>query len=495
MRRVSTVPAEVLPMHGHSASLVNGNMHVIGGLVQGAGFNLDVLRYDVVTGKWDKTTKKERTTEEASRYQHSAETFRDTIFVYGGFARQGRLHGDTWQLDTSKLKWQLVTTRGVAPGMRAGHASGIYNNQIYYFGGWSSTGLMNDLYQFNPETSFFTLLSGPSPPYAPLLNLPSHRKDSAICFHDDSLYILGGQGIGTPGPDNWGDVVKTWLVSDKVWVDRPCVLPVKQLQGYCLAQDGDEAIVVGGGVSGFRVCFEGMHGKEIGVVPNVKQRLKAVGMSCCLVGKTGIAVCYGGRTACDGTIHSDVVKLDTRFSEECQDTTAVPVTPARKRQKQSPTSESKTEPLFKEDSRPPSSMEAFHAYNEELDDLYLSRSPLNDHELYHRAVALHTARSPRSVYVQVLSDARNTPTPLPPKKPKRTSCKKYRRQVLSAQVCDPIFRKLVDRPVVSPCVPRVAQQGCRRPIGTLSQEAKIVGEQVSYRVQQTWKRAPRPEHY
>lgn len=65
-------------------------------------------------------------------------------------------------------KWQALTTYGDAPAPRSGSLACLFEDQFYFFGGytWKHGEYYNDLYRFDPRTITWEKLNSKNPPSA-----------------------------------------------------------------------------------------------------------------------------------------------------------------------------------------------------------------------------------------------------------------------------------------------------------------------------------------
>lgn len=135
----------------------------------------DTWVLDVTCGTWTQAT---AAPAPAARARHSLvlDAARERVLLFGGRSRQGSsgpytLYNDVWAFDLRAKSWSAISTSGTAPAARGNSAIVVLRNELFVFGGNTSTsGLsfspQNDTYSLNLETGAWRAVSasGTVPP-------------------------------------------------------------------------------------------------------------------------------------------------------------------------------------------------------------------------------------------------------------------------------------------------------------------------------------------
>lgn len=119
------------------------------------------------------------------RIDHTANLYKDKIYIFGGFDGNLR-YADFYSYDIKQHYWQKIVGLGELPPNRFGHTSVIYNGSLYSFGGWNGHYTMDDIYQYSFETNIWydiKKVKGEKP-------LSRYRHSAVIV--NSKMYIFGG---------------------------------------------------------------------------------------------------------------------------------------------------------------------------------------------------------------------------------------------------------------------------------------------------------------
>lgn len=120
-----------------------------------------------------------------SRSNHTATAANNKLYVFYGLGSTGLLD-DVWCYDPAINLWTQMPTNGPKPEPRAFHSTVTVNNQIYLFaglGGANGTKLFDDAWRYNPMTNTWTQIS----------SLPNGgRYGMATTVVDDQIVAYGG---------------------------------------------------------------------------------------------------------------------------------------------------------------------------------------------------------------------------------------------------------------------------------------------------------------
>ncbi len=238
---------------------VNGKLYLFGasGIVTNVTRN-DLWEYNPATNNWtwlkgDNSSYVQgqygslgvtaSTNMPGGRYGGSSWVANNKLFLFGGgglaaTSTEGNLN-ELWSYDpmTNNFTWikgrNVINKLGIydaplKPGARGGANSWNYNNKFYLMGGEGYdengvSGMMNDLWEFNPATNLWVWLKGSK--FANSLgsfgifdvtavtNLPRARQLSATWTYDNKLYLFGG----TNGYINWWSDTWVFDISTNNW--------------------------------------------------------------------------------------------------------------------------------------------------------------------------------------------------------------------------------------------------------------------------------------
>ncbi|XP_066837080.1 rab9 effector protein with kelch motifs isoform X3 [Anser cygnoides] len=109
-------------------------------------------------------------------FHTSSAAIGDRLYVFGGGdkgaepVRDQQLH----VFDTDDLTWVKIPASGDVPGGRASHASAVFRDHLYIFGGIGPAGTLNTTHKYHIGEQRWTLLQFEAP-------LPAGRLDHAMC--------------------------------------------------------------------------------------------------------------------------------------------------------------------------------------------------------------------------------------------------------------------------------------------------------------------------
>jgi N-acetylneuraminic acid mutarotase len=153
----------------------------------------------------------------------------NSLYLFGGFGYGKTLQGnlnDLWEFNLLTNQWRWLSgsddpdahgtygTRGVAqaantPGGRERASGFVSNGKLYFFGGLSfdesgNFGSLNDLWQYNPVSGFYTWIAGDKEAESAgsygtkgvgsATTKPGARYSSAVALHMGKLMVHGGYG-------------------------------------------------------------------------------------------------------------------------------------------------------------------------------------------------------------------------------------------------------------------------------------------------------------
>mmetsp|Transcript_36696 Transcript_36696/g.96835 ORF Transcript_36696/g.96835 Transcript_36696/m.96835 type:complete len:1159 (+) Transcript_36696:1876-5352(+) len=231
------------------------------------------------------------------RGRHSAVTFANQLFVYGGIGSQGTLQ-DFFVLDLSKwpLSWaQVLPSAGsVWPGPRASAQLVSVGEYLYLFGGLNgaefvSYDFFDDLLRFDPASSSWTKIAD----YTGVP--PSRRYGYGMASLGGVIYVFGGQNTTGPlgGLYAFDPEAKRWAC-----ISKPDNAPEARFSMGLAALDSHRILLFGGGnyygvLNDLHVFDSNTGGWSLlstsGTIPSQRRgmAMAAVGQQALLFGGTG----------------------------------------------------------------------------------------------------------------------------------------------------------------------------------------------------------------
>ncbi|MBI4321866.1 MAG: hypothetical protein HY675_25510 [Chloroflexi bacterium] len=188
---VKVTPANSPPSarHSYAATTYNGKLYIFGGVGANGSVLNDAWSYDPATRAWTQLSQQGQLPE--ARYQHTAVSIGDFIYIFGGFTQGGGLTLDyAYRFDPLTGTW---LERGSAFASRAGHSAVVYNDKMYIWGGQTyGNVLFNSMRMYDPQTNSWPTVSQLSG------TLPVSRTLQSTASADDKIYIFQGRSAGNP---------------------------------------------------------------------------------------------------------------------------------------------------------------------------------------------------------------------------------------------------------------------------------------------------------
>ncbi|OQR93437.1 hypothetical protein ACHHYP_02568 [Achlya hypogyna] len=176
--------------NGHTATLANGCVYIIGGWLGSgplAANDLHILHVD--TMRWEEPVTKGVPPGPCN--MHTADYLphlRGIVVFRGGNGRE--YLNDLHFLDIDTLTWTKRAARGPAPEPRANHSSAVIGTKLYIFGGWNGRKRLNDLHVLDTAAPEWTwrqvVVHGDLAPHP--------RAGMTFTCVRDKIYLFGGSG-------------------------------------------------------------------------------------------------------------------------------------------------------------------------------------------------------------------------------------------------------------------------------------------------------------
>lgn len=144
--------------------------------------------------QWDNTCESPKQQTITKRYSHSACSYENSMYVFGGCTCTSTTFNDLWKLDLSTRKWQRLLTMGSYPSPKACASLVYYKNSLILFGGWTHPSpyplhqawrTFNELHTYDIATNRWNCVASPS-------LTPPAMAGHAATVHGDNMVIFGG---------------------------------------------------------------------------------------------------------------------------------------------------------------------------------------------------------------------------------------------------------------------------------------------------------------
>jgi len=169
----------------HKCVLHDNSLWIVGGY-NGFDYTNEIYCYNPIT----KTSGLVQAFGEkfAPRSALTAIVWRDKMYIFGGWNGFSRIwYNDIYEFDFERKHWTKLEVSGDIPPARTSHASVLYKNKMYAFGGFSGEAYLNDLFEFDLETHRWCNLS-----HQCSGSIPEPRSRFCASVHNEKMYILGG---------------------------------------------------------------------------------------------------------------------------------------------------------------------------------------------------------------------------------------------------------------------------------------------------------------
>lgn len=183
----------IRPRNGHSATLVEDKIYIIGGWLNIGPYASDeMFTVDLVGMKIRKFILKGNASIGPSN-MHTCDYYKDYLILFRGGNGINFL-SDLIFIDIKNKTIEDVIISGKPPCARANHGSCIVKNTFYLFGGWNGMHLLNDLYILNldiMEWSKVEILSNNNNGMGTVI--PKKRAGAPLVnYRDEYLVLFGG---------------------------------------------------------------------------------------------------------------------------------------------------------------------------------------------------------------------------------------------------------------------------------------------------------------
>ena len=214
------------------------NIYIIGGYYHNSSgsivYSSTIYKFNVTTETYSSYM-----TLYSSFYGACCANYGDNIYIFGGSSSSGYLN-TIYKFNTKTISKLSVTL----PQSLSHACCANYGDNIYIFGGISSSGYLNTIYKFNTKTETIETLS---------TTLLTTLFNSCCSVFGDNIYIFGGR----TGSSSLASIFKFNCTSETI-TTLGTTLP-QTLNGTCCSVIGYNIYIFGGGyntIYNFSVSFE-----------------------------------------------------------------------------------------------------------------------------------------------------------------------------------------------------------------------------------------------
>ncbi|XP_046677022.1 F-box only protein 42 [Homalodisca vitripennis] len=208
-------------------------------------FNRCLTNFNI---KWEHYTPPDKGYGITKRYSHSACSYGNSMYVFGGCTCTSTTFNDLWQLDLSSRKWNRLLTMGTYPTPKALATIVYYEGLLVLFGGWThptpfplhqAWRTFNELHMYDINENRWSCVMTPT------LSPPSMAGHSAT-VHKDQMVVFGG----ICGQMVTGSANNIWCFNflTQSWRNQETTepKPIPRYNQSQIAIDDDHLLIIGG---------------------------------------------------------------------------------------------------------------------------------------------------------------------------------------------------------------------------------------------------------
>ncbi|KAJ8679447.1 hypothetical protein QAD02_015234 [Eretmocerus hayati] len=153
---------------------------------------------------WNSCQGAKKTPVISKRHSHSACTYNNSMYVFGGCTETSTTFNDLWKLDLDTRKWMRPVTIGNYPSPKACATMLYYKKSFVLFGGWSHPPpyplyqqwkSFNELHVYSIESNKWTAINA--------LETPPPTSAHSASIHGNNMIVFGGVANGFSVNDVW----------------------------------------------------------------------------------------------------------------------------------------------------------------------------------------------------------------------------------------------------------------------------------------------------
>jgi N-acetylneuraminic acid mutarotase len=230
--RVETTNSPPQARSGHSAVVYHDCMYIFGGLGE-YRFN-DLFKFDFESRTWTEIKAIDESRVPSKRCKHSACIYQNMMYIFGGWDSSGKLN-DMYRYIFDRNEWEIVPCSNPPPA-RSAHSVAIYQNYMYLFAGIGDN-KYNDMYRFSFKTNQWSVVNQRNPP-------PRRSSYGGAHVYNDRLYVVCGLGCGKFNDCHSFDF-HTLEWTELKYSDDSRVIPAKRGRHTCILS-GENLYMFGG---------------------------------------------------------------------------------------------------------------------------------------------------------------------------------------------------------------------------------------------------------
>lgn len=167
------------PRSGSSHWFLNGVLWIYGGRNDTSVNHAlgDLWSYDLTNRKW---TRHNHLTNPGIRYGSYSWTHNSQLYLFGGKSDSNTILDDAWRFDTRSLEWQLVNFTGATLPPRDDGVAVKIGNSLYFFDG-------NKFFTVDTQTLIVAEITSRS------TSNPVKREDYVMWSNGSTIYLFGGR--------------------------------------------------------------------------------------------------------------------------------------------------------------------------------------------------------------------------------------------------------------------------------------------------------------
>lgn len=185
----------------HTGTLVEGSYYIIGGQNEFTRQTNDVWIYNIEQNSIEKIEQKENQTVFPKIEMHSCSYNQEKkeLIIFGGYAKGELLNSMyTFNIEAKEFAITEYANKDNVPMPRTNHSSLLINNSLFIFGGSAKDGLLlNDLWKFDLSSLSWEKIGPNEDDEKKDDNIykewPSPRSGHSICNIGSTIYLFGGK--------------------------------------------------------------------------------------------------------------------------------------------------------------------------------------------------------------------------------------------------------------------------------------------------------------
>ncbi|EGD73673.1 hypothetical protein PTSG_05386 [Salpingoeca rosetta] len=186
-KRVETKGVPPAPRLNHAADVVDDALYVFGGFEDGQAKN-DMFKLDLNTMMW---TPVHANNPPSRRCNHSMTAVGSKLYVFGGRGGEATLYNDLFCFDTESRAWTAVKAGGQPPTARDFHSAATFGDKVFVFGGSMEIESKDIFTYYNDVVVFDTTRQAWVRPQVSGA-VPSVRWAHAAAVYKNKMIVFGG---------------------------------------------------------------------------------------------------------------------------------------------------------------------------------------------------------------------------------------------------------------------------------------------------------------